>query len=77
MATGTSASMKNLSQEDLLNFSIPLPPISEQHEIVRLIAAQTADIDALIAAKQRLLDLLAEKRRAIVAEAVMRGLSDD
>jgi type I restriction enzyme, S subunit len=75
MATGTSASMKNLSQEDLLNFTIPLPPISEQFWIVRFLDRETADIDALIAAKQLLLDLLAEKRRAIVAEAITRGLN--
>ncbi|WP_247429973.1 restriction endonuclease subunit S [Bradyrhizobium sp. 44] len=53
---------------------IPFPSKQQQSNIARFLDRETADIDALIVAKQRLLDLLAEKRRAIVAEAVMRGL---
>lgn len=56
------------------NVPIPFPPPSTQEGIADFLDRETADIDALIAAKQRLLDLMAEKRRAIVAEAVMRGL---
>jgi len=41
--------------------------------IATFLDQETAEIDALIEAKQRLLDLL-EKRRAIVTEAIMRGL---
>lgn len=70
MATGTSASMKNLSQEDLLNFSIPLPPIAEQHEIVSYIAAETAKIDRLRAATEHSITLLKERRGALIAAAV-------
>ncbi len=53
---------------------IPVPPISDQRRIVGYIADQVQDIDALIDGKQKLLGLLAEKRRTLVAEAVMRGL---
>lgn len=56
------------------NLMIPFPSKQQQSNIARFLDRETADIDALIVAKQRLLDLLAEKRRAIVAEAVMRGL---
>lgn len=56
------------------SLALPVPPKSIQQAIVRMLDRETADIDALIAAKQKLLDLMAEKRRAIVAEAVMRGL---
>ena len=38
---------------------------------------ETARIDALIAAKERLLALLAEKRRALITRAVTRGLDPD
>lgn len=56
------------------NLPIPLPTQRQQTNISRFLDRETAGIDTLIAAKQRLLDLLAEKRQAVVAEAVMRGL---
>lgn len=56
------------------NVPIPFPTSSTQAGIADFLDRETADIDALIAAKQKLLDLMAEKRRAIVAEAVIRGL---
>lgn len=70
MATGTSASMKNLSQEDLLNFSIPLPPLTEQQEIVRHVVTETAKIDRLRAATEHSITLLKERRGALIAAAV-------
>lgn len=56
------------------NVPIPFPTLSTQEDIADFLDRETTDIDSLIAAKQKLLDLMAEKRRAIVAEAVMRGL---
>lgn len=69
-----SAAQPGIAVEVIANLSVPVPPRTTQQAISRFLAAETADIDALIAAKQKLLDLMAEKRRAIVAEAVMRGL---
>jgi type I restriction enzyme S subunit len=63
-----------LNLEMVGNIPCPMPPISEQDAIQDFLFCQTKEIDALVVAKQRLLDLMAEKRRAIVAEAVMRGL---
>ena len=57
------------------SMAVPVPPIASQHNIAAYLDRETACIDALIAAKQRLLNLLGEKRRAIVAEVVMRGLN--
>jgi type I restriction enzyme S subunit len=56
------------------SMSIPVPPLREQRRIVDYVASRVCDIDALVEAKQKLLGLLAEKRRTLVAEAVMRGL---
>jgi type I restriction enzyme S subunit len=54
---------------------ITLPQsLNAQHAIAAFLDRQTARIDALVAAKQRLLDLLADKRKAIIAAAVTRGL---
>lgn len=56
------------------SMALPVPPIYVQEAIARFLDRETADIDTLIAAKQRLLALLTEKRRTAIAEAVMRGL---
>jgi type I restriction enzyme S subunit len=73
-ASTFGSKMPRADWEFIGNLPIPLPTQRQQSSIARFLDRETADIDALIAAKQRLLDLLAEKRRAIVAEAVMRGL---
>lgn len=56
------------------SMSIPVPPLHEQRRITDYVSSRVFDIDILIGAKQKLLGLLAEKRRALIAEAVMRGL---
>ncbi len=53
----------------------PLPPLPEQQTIAAYLDRQTAKIDVLIAKKQRLLDLLAEQRAAIISQAVTKGLN--
>ena len=69
-----SAAQPGIAVDVIASLPIPVPPRSTQKAISRFLAAETSAIDGLIAAKQKLLDLMAEKRRAIVAEAVMRGL---
>ncbi len=69
-----SAAQPGIAVDVIANLPIPVPPISTQKAISRFLVAETSEIDGLITAKQKLLDLMAEKRRAIVAEAVMRGL---
>ena len=64
-----------LSTDEIKAIHAPCIPIAKQKQISRYLNGETADIDTLIAAKQQLLDLLAEKRRAVIAEAVMRGLN--
>ena len=73
-ASGASNSMQNISQEVVRNLWLPMPPIDEQRAIVARLVNETAHLDTLLAAKQRLLDLLAEKRKVIIATAVTRGL---
>ena len=70
----TGISYPAINASEIGDIAIPLPPISAQKVIAEYVETETGDIDALIAAKQRMLELMAEKRRAIVAEAVMRGL---
>lgn len=62
---------------ELANIPIIVPPIAEQQAIADYLDRETAQIASLIAAKERLLELLAEKRRAVITHAVTRGLNAD
>jgi len=55
-------------------FELPLPPLPTQKAIADFLDRKTAAIDALIEKKQRLLALLAEKRAALINQAVTKGL---
>lgn len=72
---GTSASMQNLSQDEFLRFTLPLPPRDEQAAIVDLLDLETTKIDALITEQEKLITLLAEKRQATISHAVTKGLN--
>ena len=54
---------------------VPVPPIGEQRAITDYLDRETARLDALVAEHRRLLDLLDEKRGALVTGAVIRGLN--
>lgn len=54
---------------------IPLPPLDIQTKIANWLDKETQRIDALVEAKQKLLTLLAEKRRALISHAVTKGLN--
>ena len=56
------------------NAWLPYSPLSEQQAIAAFLDQQCAQIDSLIEKKQRMLDLLDEKRRAVITQAVTRGL---
>ncbi len=63
-----------INTTDLADIPISVHPLSRQRTIADYLDRETARLDALVAAKQRLLDLLAEKRQALITRAVMRGL---
>ena len=56
------------------NLPVPVPDPDTQKAIADYLDRETTRLDALVAAKERLLMLLAEKRRAIITRAVTRGL---
>ena len=63
-----------LPQYAIANAVSPVPPIEEQKAIARFLDHKTAQIDALIAKKQALLEKLAEQRTALISQAVTKGL---
>jgi len=54
--------------------TLPVPSLQQQRSIADYLDRETARLDALVAAKERVLRLLAEKRRALITRAVTRGL---
>jgi type I restriction enzyme S subunit len=66
-----------LTQENMGSIKIDFPPLPEQRAIADHLDSETARIDSLIAAKERLLELLAEKRSAIINQVVTKGLNSD
>lgn len=56
------------------NVPIPVPPTTEQRAIADFLDRETAKIDVLIAAQERLIALLDEKRQATITRAVTKGL---
>jgi type I restriction enzyme S subunit len=67
---------KRVAEDFLKNFRWLLPPLSEQRAIAAFLDRETARIDALIKKKRRLIELLQEKRAAVITRAVTRGLSE-
>ncbi len=63
-----------INTSDLGDISIFLPPLFQQQAIADYLDREMARMDALVAAKERVLKLLAEKRRALITRAVVRGL---
>lgn len=52
-----------------------LPPLTEQISIAAFLDRETGKIDALVAEQRRLMELLKEKRQAVISHAVTRGLN--
>lgn len=65
----------NISQNLIKSLRISLPEKHEQNAIVNFLDQKTAEIDDLIADKEKLIELLQEKRQAIITEAVTKGLN--
>ena len=64
-----------LSLDDVRCLPLTVPPIEEQTSIAAFLDRETAKIDALVAEQQRLIDLLKEKRQAVISHAVTKGLN--
>lgn len=71
------STMQHLTANAFGGFPVLLPPLSDQKIIAVFLERETAQLDELIASKEQLLELLAEKRRALIARAVTRGLDPE
>lgn len=65
---------KRISTDFVKDFRIGLPPMDEQRAICLFLDRETERIDALVDKKRRFLELLEEKRFAVITQAVTKGL---
>jgi type I restriction enzyme S subunit len=70
----TGVSYPAINASDLGDIEISLPDMGTQRLIANYLDRETARIDGLIAAKERMLALLEEKRAALISRVVTRGL---
>jgi type I restriction enzyme S subunit len=64
-----------IPKDEVGKLPLPLPPLRQQQAIADFLDRETARLDALVAEKERLLELLVEKRRALMTHAVTHGLN--
>ncbi|MEQ1367678.1 restriction endonuclease subunit S [Acinetobacter schindleri] len=63
-----------INWEDIKNKYVPLPTLDEQKNILDFLDHETTKIDHLIEKQQQLIELLKEKRQAVISHAVTKGL---
>ncbi|MFA0468036.1 restriction endonuclease subunit S [Vibrio breoganii] len=67
----------SVTQAILKNASVWLPSYEEQQKIANFLDHETAKIDTLITKQEKLIELLKEKRQAVISHAVTKGLNPD
>ena len=75
IARSVGVSYPAINASDIMSLPIPLPSLPEQTAIAAFLDLETAKIDGLVAEQRRLIDLLREKRQAVISHAVTRGLN--
>jgi len=73
--SSTTTGLGNLNGSILGSIRVPVAPEEEQQAIATFLDRETAKIDSLIEKKERLIELLREKRTALITQAVTKGLN--
>lgn len=68
---------QNIGMGVIENLYAPIPSMPEQQAIAAFLDRETAHIDTLICKQQRLIELLQEKRQALISHVVTKGLNPD
>lgn len=71
----TGSTIVHLYQDTFVNFKFAMPEVNVQVQIANFLDHETAKIDTLIEQQQQLIQLLKEKRQAVISHAVTKGLS--
>lgn len=73
-ARGLGTTFLELSGSSLAQIEVPLVPLEAQRAIADYLDRETAQIDAFVTKNEELIALLTERRGALIARAVLRGL---
>lgn len=73
-AGGNPNTIDHLTAPQLRHYRIPFAPTQQQRVIVEFLDRETAKIDAMVAKKQKLIELLREQRTSLITQAVTKGL---
>ncbi len=71
----TSTALPSMTKSALGSHRVARPSLLEQTQIAAFLDRETAKIDDLVAQQRRLMDLLKEKRQAVISHAVTKGLN--
>lgn len=71
------STVDSLRLPQFLNFEFSIPNSFEQKNIILFLDHETAKIDELIEKQQQLIELLKEKRQAVISHGVTKGLNPD
>ncbi|HAJ6270049.1 restriction endonuclease subunit S [Escherichia coli] len=74
---GIVADLWSTNASEMKNILLPEIPGSESENIANFLNYETAKIDILIEKQQQLIELLKEKRQAVISHAVTKGLNPD
>jgi len=66
--------IQNIDSDQYFSERVAVPSEAEQHAIAAHLDSETASIDALVEKKARFIELLHEKRQALITHAVTKGL---
>jgi type I restriction enzyme, S subunit len=72
---GIVADLWSTNYSEMRNILLGMPTLPEQTQIAAFLDRETAKIDDLVAQQRRLMDLLKEKRQAVISHAVTQGLN--
>lgn len=74
---GKGTTFLELSGSELGAFRVASPHLAEQQSISAFLNRETAKIDALVSEQERLITLLAEKRKALISHVITKGLDSE
>ena len=66
----TGATLKTIGMPDVRTIVTPVPPVQEQQAIIDWVNSEATRIDTLTTEAQRAIDLLQERRTALISAAV-------
>ncbi len=72
---GIVADLWSTNYSEMRNILLGMPSLTEQTAIAAFLDRETEKIDELVAEQRRLMELLKEKRQAVISHAVTRGLN--